>query len=82
MVNVAKAFQEKLRLKNQTKDSEEKEGDLERRKIKSVLGGSRGMFFLAITEQIVPDLIWVPDFFGSQEIWSPEIWAQRNLVPA
>jgi hypothetical protein len=29
----------------------------------------------AITE-MVPDLIWAPDFFGPQEIWS-----LRNLVP-
>ena len=47
VVNVAKAFQEKLRMKNLNKDSEDvKEGDLEKRKIKSVLGGSRGIFFL------------------------------------
>ena len=45
VVNVAKAFQEKLRMKNSNKDSEDlKEGDLEKRKIKSVLGGSRGIF--------------------------------------
>ena len=25
---------------------------------------------------MVPDLIWAPDIFGSQEIWSP-----RNLGP-
>ena len=25
---------------------------------------------------MVPNLIWAPDFFGHQEIWSP-----RNLVP-
>jgi hypothetical protein len=44
VVNVAKAFQEKLRMKNSNKDSEDlKEGDLEKRKIKSVLGGSRGI---------------------------------------
>ena len=29
----------------------------------------------AITE-MVPDVIWAPDFFGPREIWSP-----RNLVP-
>ena len=26
--------------------------------------------YKAITE-MVPDLIWAPDFFGPQEIWSP-----------
>ena len=42
---------------------------------------------------MVPNLIWAPDFFGPQEIWSPrnlghkkfgprEIWARINLVPA
>ena len=49
VVNVAKAFQEKLRMKNLNKDSEDvKEGDLEKRKIKSVLGGSRGIFFTTV----------------------------------
>ena len=39
---------------------------------------------------MVPDLIWAPDFFGPQAIWSPsnlvpekfgplEIWSPRNL---
>ena len=32
-------------------------------------------YFLAITE-MVPDIIWAPDFFGPQEIWF-----SRNLVP-
>ena len=49
VVNVAKAFQEKLRMKNLNKDSEDvKEGDLEKRKIKSVLGGSRGTYFFSL----------------------------------
>ena len=33
------------------------------------------VLFVAITE-MVPDLIWAPDFFGPQEIW-----ALRNLGP-
>ena len=33
------------------------------------------VIIMAITE-MAPDLIWAPDFFGPQEIWSP-----RNLVP-
>ena len=48
--------------------------------------------FLAITE-MVPDLIWAPDFFGPWEIWAPrnlspkkfgpwEIWAPRSLDTA
>ena len=35
----------------------------------------------AVTE-LVPELIWAPDFFGPQEIWSPRNLVPRNLVPA
>ena len=40
---------------------------------------SRGAKCEAITE-MVPDLIWAPDFFGPQEIWAPR--NLKNLSPA
>ena len=43
VVNVAKAFQEKLKLRTQKKDTEDmKEEEIERRKIKSVLTTTKG----------------------------------------
>ena len=38
------------------------------------------VLFAAVTE-LVPELIWAPDFFGPQEIWSPRNLVPRNLVP-
>ena len=35
----------------------------------------------AVTE-LVPELIWAPEFFGPQEIWSPRNLGPRNLGPA
>ena len=37
----------------------------------------RRLDLLAITE-MVPNLIWAPDFFGPQEIWFREVWAPHK----
>ena len=34
----------------------------------------------AITE-LVPELIWAPEFFGPQEIWSPSNLGPRKFGP-
>ena len=34
----------------------------------------------AVTE-MVPDLIWAPDFFGSQEIWAPRTLGHNRCGP-
>ena len=36
----------------------------------------KGIDNFSATTEMVPDLIWVPEFFGPQVIWSP-----RTLVP-
>ena len=35
---------------------------------------------MALTE-MVPNLIWAPDFFGPEKFWPQEVWSLRNMEP-